>query len=61
MVKSLLSKAGDAEDTGLIPELEGSPGGEPTQQPTPVLLSGEFCGQKEPGGLQSTGSQKSWT
>ena len=27
-------------------------------QPTPVFLLGEFHGQEEPGGLQSTGSQK---
>ena len=29
-----------------------------TWQPTPVFLPGEFRGHKEPGGLQSTGSQR---
>ena len=29
-------------------------------QPTPVFLPRKFHGWKEPGGLQSMGSQKSW-
>ena len=56
MVKNLLAKAGNTEDTGSIPESGRSPGRGNSNPP--VLLSGEFHGQKEPGGLQSMGSQK---
>ena len=44
-------------DLGLIPELGRSPGGGHDNF-TIVFLSGEFPGTEEPGGLQSTGSQR---
>ena len=49
----------DAGDVGLIPGLGRAPGeGTATYS---SILAGKFHGQKEPGGLQSTGSQKSQT
>ena len=47
----------NAGDLGLIPELGRSPGGGHDNF-TIVFLSGEFPWTEEPGGLQSTGSQR---
>ena len=57
MVKNLPAKAGDTRDPGSIPGLERSPGGG-KWQPTPVFLLGISHGLDEPGGLQSTVSQR---
>ena len=53
MVKTPLANTGDL-NAGLIPGSGRSPGG---GQPTPVFLPGESSRTKEPGGLQSMGSQ----
>ena len=47
----------NAGEPGLIPGLGRSPGGRAWQH-TPVSLPGESPLSEEPGGLQSTGSQK---
>ena len=51
VVKNPLASAGDTRDIGSIP-------GWRAWQPTPVFLPGEFTRTEEPGGLQSTGSQR---
>ena len=43
-VKNLPASTGDKRDVDLIPGSARSPGGK--QQPTPVFLPGEFCGQR---------------
>ena len=56
LVKNLPANAGDAGDVGSIPQSGRSPGvgnGNPLQYSCPWT--------EEPGGLQSVGSQKSWT
>ena len=47
----------NAGDPGSIPGL-GRPPWRRELQPTPVFLRGESHGRKEPGGLQSIGSQR---
>ena len=54
MVKNLPANArvaGSVSGFGMIPWTR-------KWQPTPVLLPGKFPGTEEPGGLQSTGSQR---
>jgi len=48
----------DAGDVGLIPGVGKIPW-KRKWQPTPVVLTWEIPWTEEPGGLQSTGSQKS--
>ena len=58
MVKNLPTNEGDAEDMGLIPELARSSGG---GNGNPLQYSWEHWENswtEEPGGLQSTGSQR---
>ena len=45
-------------DLGSIPGWGRSAGGRRTRQPTPVFFPGESPRTEEPGGLQSTGSQR---
>ena len=56
MVKNLPPNAGDA---GLIPRSGRSPGEEGATHSS--ILAWEIPQTEEPGGLQSIGSQKSWT
>ena len=49
--------ASNAEDVGLIPASRRSTGGR-HGNPTPGFLPGESPWTEEPGGLQSTGSQR---
>ena len=55
MVNNSPANAGDA---GSVPELERSLAGVNKWQPTLVFLTGKSHGQKEPGGLQTMGSQR---
>ena len=55
--KNLPASAGDARVIGLIPGLGRSPGGGNGNG----ILAWEIPWTGEPGGLQSLGSQKSWT
>ena len=48
VVKNPPAKAGDARDTGLIPESGTSPGG--GRQPTPIFFLGKFYEQISPAG-----------
>ena len=57
VVKNLSAKAGDTRDPGSVPGSGRSPGGG-KWQPTPVFLLGTSHGLEEPGGLESTGSQR---
>ena len=50
--------ARNVEDAGSIPGLGASPGGGHGNSLHPVFLPGESPQTKEPGGLQSTGSQR---
>ena len=56
LVKNLHAKAGDMR-LGFSPWVEKIPW-KRAWQPTPIFLLGEFPGTEEPGGLQSTGSQR---
>ena len=56
MVKNLPANAGDAEDTGSISGLRRSPVGG-NGNPLQYSCGGNLADRKEPGGLQSMGSQ----
>ena len=57
VVKNLLAKAGDSGSVSGLGRSHGEGNGNPLQYP----LLGNPCMTEEPGGLQSTGSQKSQT
>ena len=57
MVKTACN-AGDGRRRGFDPWIGKMPWRK-KWQPTPVLLPGEFHGQRDPGRLESTGSQRS--
>ena len=57
MIKNLPANAGGLSDVGLITWVRKTPWSS-KWQPTPVFLPGESHGQEDPGGLQSSGSQK---
>ena len=59
MVRNPSANAGDAGDVGLIPGLGRPPGKE--MAPHSGILAWKIPLTEEPGGLQSMGSQKSWT
>ena len=59
MVKNPPANAGDVGDMSLIPGLEYSLEEEMTTHSS--TLAHEISRTDEPGGLQSMGSQKSWT
>ena len=56
MGEESVRNAADTGDTGLIPELERSPGGG-NGNPSSIL-AWEMPGTEEPGGLQSMGLQR---
>ena len=57
VVKNLPANAGDTRDSGLIPGLGRSPGGEGMTTHSSIL-AWESPRTEEPGGLQSMGSQR---
>ena len=56
MVQNALASAGDARDVGLIPGLGRSPGEGNGNHSS--ILAWKIPWTEEPGGLQSTGSQR---
>ena len=57
MVKNLLANAGDSRDTGSIPGLRRSPGGEGMATHS-TILAWRIPWTEKPGGLQSIGSHR---
>ena len=58
--KNLLANAGNSRDTGSIPGLGGSPGGEGMVTHSTILVW-RIPWTEKPGGLQSIGLHRVWT